>query len=292
MEIISVTNTPVSDLSVTKVHSGNFNVGQDGTYTIAVNNNGPIAEPGPITVTDTLPNGLSYISATGSGWVCSASGQNVSCTRNGSLANGASASAITLTVAVTSPALPSVTNTATVSGTNFDNISANNSNSDTATVTANPAITLSKTSQVISDPVNQQINPIRIPGAIIEYSISASNSGNGAADNNSIVITDPIPNNTALYVNDISGAGTGPIRFVDGVPSSGLSYTYSNLASATDDISFSNDNGTSFNYTPLPNAEGVDALVTHVKMATQGAFQGNSGSGSPNFKMLFRVKVQ
>ena len=126
MEILSVTNTPISDLSVSKIatNTGNFKVGSNNaTYSITVNNAGPNIEPGPINVTDTLPTGLSYVSATGTGWSCSAVSQNVTCTRTGGLAVGSSTLPITLTVAVGAAASPSVNNTAKVAGSNFDNIS-------------------------------------------------------------------------------------------------------------------------------------------------------------------------
>ena len=158
-------------------------------------------------------------------------------------------------------------------------------------VTSYPNITMQKTSSVISDGVNAS-NPKRIPGAIVEYDISATNAGAGAADNNSVIISDAIPANTALYVNDISGAGTGPVRFVDGSPPSGLSYNFISLASTTDTISFSNNGGTSYVYTPTPDANGVDINVTHIKMATTGSFLAGGVSGSPNFQFKFRVKVQ
>ena len=291
-EIISVTNTPVSDLAITKTHSGTFNVGQNGIYTIAVQNNGPNIEPGNIVVTDTLPSGLSYISATGSGWNCSASGQTVTCTRAGNLGVGTSTANITLSVAISSSAAPSVTNTATVSGTNFDNISSNDSDSDTASVVTEPAISLQKTLRTIYDPINGSTNPKAIPGALSEYTLTATNNGTGETDNNSIVLSDAIPANTALYVSDISGAGTGPIRFIDGTPASGLSYNYVSLASNTDDLSFSNDSGATFNYTPTADADGVDSSVTHVKIATQGSFLAKTGANAPNFTFMFRVKVQ
>ena len=175
---------------------------------------------------------------------------------------------------------------------NFDNISGNNSSSDATTVTTTPAISLKKTLQTISDPVNGTNNPKAIPGALSEYTLTATNNGSGATDNNSIVLSDAIPANTALYVNDISGAGTGPVRFVDGTPASGLSYSFAGLGDNTDDLSFSNDGGASFNYTPSADADGVDTAVTHIKMATQGSFSAASGAGSPNFEFIFRVKVQ
>lgn len=290
-EIISITNTPVSDLQITKTHASNFNIGQNGTYTISVHNNGPVNEPGAIVVTDTLPSGLTFVSATGTGWSCSAAGPTVTCSRAGSLAVNHTTANITLTVAISSPASPSVTNTASVSGANFDNISGNDNDSDTVTVTSLPALSLKKTLLTISDPVNGTNNPKSIPGAISEYTLEATNNGAGATDNNSIILSDAIPANTALYVNDISGAGSGPVRFVDGMPASGINYNFVSLSATTDGLSFSNNGGANFNYTPSANADGVDSTVTHVKIATQGSFLASSGAGSPSFKLLFRVKV-
>ncbi len=291
-EIISISNTETSDLGITKTATSSFNVGSNATYQLSVNNAGPNFEPGNITVTDTLPAGLSFVSATGTGWSCSAAGQNVTCTRAGSLAVGATAPPITLTVSVSSAAFPSVSNTASVSGTNFDNVSSNNNSTSTTAVTSSPTITLQKTSRTISDPINGTTNPKAIPGAVSEYNIQATNSGLTAADNNSIVITDAIPANTALYVGDISGAGSGPVRFVDGTPPSGLSYNFVNLASTSDNLSFSNNNGASYTYIPSPDADGVDTNVTHIRVATTGQFLPTGGSGNPSFAILFRVKVQ
>ena len=160
------------------------------------------------------------------------------------------------------------------------------------TALSNPSISLQKTLETISDPVNGGTNPKAIPGALEEYTIGATNSGAGAADSNSIIITDAIPAHTALYVNDISGAGTGPIRFVDGPTPSGLDYDFINLSSSADNLSFSVNGGNSYLYNPIADADGVDTNVTHIRIATTGPFLGNSGSGNPSFKMLFRVKVQ
>jgi uncharacterized repeat protein (TIGR01451 family) len=67
-------------LSITKTHTGNFTQGQQGaTYTLTVSNNsGAATTSGTVTVTDTLPSGLSWVSMTGTGWSC---GANV-CTRS------------------------------------------------------------------------------------------------------------------------------------------------------------------------------------------------------------------
>src|SRR5207247_8502394 len=50
---------PQPDLTLIKSHSGNFSQGQTGaTYTIAVANSGGTATSGTVTMTDTLPAGL------------------------------------------------------------------------------------------------------------------------------------------------------------------------------------------------------------------------------------------
>jgi len=133
-QVFSVRNSPVADLAIIKSHSGDFTVGQQETFALRVNNNGPNDATGTITVTDALPVGLTYVSGTGTGWTCSAAGQNVTCTHSGPLANGAALPDLGLTVAVDAAAVPSVTNTASVSGTLFDNQTTNNNNSDTANV--------------------------------------------------------------------------------------------------------------------------------------------------------------
>jgi len=133
-QVISTTNTPVSDLGITKVRNGALTPGQNANYTLTVTNNGPISEPGQITVTDTLPAQLSYVSTTGTGWSCGAVGQTVTCTRAGSLASGVSAAVITLTVAVAAGASGVITNTATVDGQNFDNVPGNDTATDTYTL--------------------------------------------------------------------------------------------------------------------------------------------------------------
>ena len=67
------------DLAITKSHTGTFQAGERATYAIVVTNNGPTPAPG-VVVTDTLPAGLTYVSATGAGVTCSAVGQVVTCT--------------------------------------------------------------------------------------------------------------------------------------------------------------------------------------------------------------------
>ena len=200
MEVLSVTNTEVADLAISKTHSGNFTVGQNGTFTLDVSNNGPSTASGTITVTDTLPAGLGYVSASGSGWTCGAVGQDVTCTHAGPLANGASLPAITLTVSVASAAAPGVINTATVANGTFDNQAANNSSSDTVVVQQPDLSTSTKT---VVDLNGGDADP----GDTLRYTISIIESNGVAATG--VSVTDNLPaNTTGLAVVSVPGGAT------------------------------------------------------------------------------------
>lgn len=103
------------DLAIAKKLLGAAVSGQPVKYLVSVTNVGTAAMPGPITVTDTLGTGLTYVSATGTGWTCSASGQTVTCTHPGPVPAGGSLPAITVT-AQSDGTTEGVTNCATVKG--------------------------------------------------------------------------------------------------------------------------------------------------------------------------------
>lgn len=149
----------------------------------------------------------------------------------------------------------------------------------------NPLLQVSKTSAVFSDPVNGTAGPKAIPGAFVDYTVSLTNQGIGPVDAGTVEITDPVPANTALYVDTSGGA---PITFSDGSPSSGLTYNY------VTDLRFTDNAGGvgPFDYTPVPDTQGFDPLVTAYRIILGGAMNGNSGSGDPNFNIVFRVRIE
>lgn len=126
------------DLSLTKTFDGDaLQVGSSGTYVLTVTNAGPTADPGPITVTDVLPAGLTFDVASGA--QCAADGQEVTCTLDG-LDVGETVE-IRLTVLVTSAAggaQGAVTNTASVTSAADDSDPENNTGSVTVPVHAKP----------------------------------------------------------------------------------------------------------------------------------------------------------
>ena len=120
-----------ADLSITKTPApGPYGTGQPLTYTIVVSNGGPSTATA-VTVTDVLPAGTTFQSATPGG-ACSGT-TTITCNA-GTLASGASAT-FTLTVTLPSSVGP-VTNTATVTAaaTTIDPNPSNNSASSTVTV--------------------------------------------------------------------------------------------------------------------------------------------------------------
>jgi len=130
----SVTVGLASDLGITKtVNNTNPKYLQKVTFTLTAHNYGPNNATG-VTVTDKLPTGLKFISASGNGKYNSATG----IWTIGNLANGATA-VLKIAVQATSPSKV-LTNIATINGTNYDQNSANNKGS--ASVKVGPAADL------------------------------------------------------------------------------------------------------------------------------------------------------
>jgi uncharacterized protein (TIGR03437 family) len=134
------TTPPQPDLTISKSHSGNFKPGQAGaTYTITVSNAGLAATTGPVSVTDSLPAGLTGTAIGGTGWNCLLA--TLTCARSDALAAAGNYPPILVTVSVAANAPLSVINTATVSGGGDVN-AANNIAHDATAVTTGPVITL------------------------------------------------------------------------------------------------------------------------------------------------------
>jgi uncharacterized repeat protein (TIGR01451 family) len=133
---------PKSDMQVTAAASAGFASGSSATYTLTLDNNGPQSAVGPITVTNTLPAGLTYTSVTGTGsWTCSTAGQVATCTWAGTY-NKNSPTTITIIAFITSAVATSVTNVATVSYPGLDDSNlANNTASTTSAVTVRSVAT-------------------------------------------------------------------------------------------------------------------------------------------------------
>lgn len=137
-------NGRITDLQTTKV-AGILQEASFGTYTITVTNLGPDVSSKTMTITDTLPAGLTYVgfaeNGDNDGWNCGAVGQNVTCTSGTSLTVGDNADFL-LGVQLSAPAIENanVDNTACVAIAtgNFDTNAANDCGLGSATVQGEP----------------------------------------------------------------------------------------------------------------------------------------------------------
>ena len=193
-EDVNVTSRP--DLTISKTHTGNFTRGSTtDAYTITVTNSGPVPTNGTtVTVTDTVPAGLTPTAPTGTtpgGWTCGIALQVVTCTRTDALPAGQSYPVITVTVTVSQTAAGSVTNSVTVSG-GGDNSAANNTATDPTTIISSADLSLTKTADNAAPLINQNVT----------FTITVTNTGP--------------TNTTGVTVRDLLPAG---LSFVSATPS-------------------------------------------------------------------------
>jgi uncharacterized repeat protein (TIGR01451 family) len=135
---VVVANANSADMAIVKTGTPNpVTEGTPLTYTLAVTNNGP-ASATNVTVTDTLPSVVTYLSSTTTQGSCSEAGGTVTCLL-GTMANAATATITILTL----PNAPGVvSNTATVSADQTDPNLTNNTSTQSETITAPTMITL------------------------------------------------------------------------------------------------------------------------------------------------------
>ncbi len=148
-----------------------------------------------------------------------------------------------------------------------------------------PDLLVTKSLQTVSDPVNGGSNPKAIPGASVVYTINVSNQGPGVVDDGTMVITEVVPAGSDLFVD--TGAGD-PVAFTDGPVASGLSYNFAA------DVTFSSQpsGGPPYTYTPTPDANGYDPLVTGVRINPSGPVNAAAGGGFPSFSIVLNVRVE
>ncbi len=174
---IDTTVSPAADLALTKSDAPDpVQAGELLTYTLGVHNAGPQDAPG-VTVTDTLPAGVLFDSATPTQGTCSEASGIVTC-ELGTVANGADAGA---DVKVRPQEGGQITNQATVASGIGDPASADNSASAVTTVAPVADLSLTKTDD--PDPV--------LAGQLLTYTLAVHNAGPSSAAN--VQLTDNLP---------------------------------------------------------------------------------------------------
>lgn len=145
--ITSIVRGVRTDLAITKSLADILETGAEGIYTLTITNNGPDATTAPISVTDTEPVGVDFLSAVAPvGWSCTVNPGSLSCSSNlATLGVGASAT-IELTVDVTGADGYFVTNTASVTAGpfNFDTVPGNNNDTDITEIIGPPVASQEK----------------------------------------------------------------------------------------------------------------------------------------------------
>jgi uncharacterized repeat protein (TIGR01451 family) len=224
--------TPSADISIQKSHlPATLVAGTNVTYTLDVTNAGP-SNAASAVVTDSLPAGLTVVSATGStGWTCTTA---VSCLYP-SLPVGNSTITV---VAKVDPVFAgaSVANTATITSPTADPDSVDRTSLDTAPVTqiADVEVLKSHTGAVIA-------------GTPIAYTITVTNFGPSAT---TATVSDPLPSAltaaswtcvaTAGSICPASGAGTLTNTPVTLGANSKATFTLNATVAATASTAFDN----------------------------------------------------
>lgn len=145
---------------------------------------------------------------------------------------------------------------------------------------ANATLAISKSSELLSDPVTGSAAPFHIPGAIVRYRLDVLNSGSLSVDNNTVFLVDTLPADIRV------GTAASPV-FTQGTPTSGLTFN------AGTDIRYSNAAGApaSFaacTYTPVAP---YDPAVRHICLNPKGTMAGSTGT-PPNFSITFNAEVR
>jgi large repetitive protein len=181
-----------ADLTLTKLHVGTFEAGTNGVYDFTITNNGPSDAAGPLTLTDPLPAGETFVSVS-AGWTCNLVAGSEVCTNPSGLANGAT-DTLSMTVALASSVtVATLTNTATIGSPTSDPAPANNSSTDIAGTTQSADVSIVKllTSSLIA-------------GQNATYSLQVANAGPSDAAA-TLTITDTLPGNETY----VSSTGIG-----------------------------------------------------------------------------------
>jgi hypothetical protein len=144
----------------------------------------------------------------------------------------------------------------------------------------NATLSVMKTSAVVSDPVNNTVNPMNIPGAIVRYSINVSNSGTQTVTSNSIFIVDQLPPQVEV------GTGASP-TFTQGTPTSNLSFN------AANDIRYSNATTAPASFAACTYAPVAtyDPAVRFVCINPKGTMAASSGT-PPNFTISISARLK
>lgn len=151
-----------------------------------------------------------------------------------------------------------------------------------------PSINIS--SRVVSDGVSVS-NPKAIPSAIFEYEMTVANIPTNSTSQDGPVIANPVPDQLSLYVGDIGNYGSGPFIYEAASAGSGFECSFSSLSNMSDCVEFSDNGGSSFDYVPMPDRQGFDSNITHVRFRLKPGLQA-SQTATSTFVLRYRMRME
>ena len=172
------------------------------TYTLNIRNDGPSLAR-QLWVTDVLPAGVAYGSASGSGWSCGYNNGTVNCTRSTLSTGIASSIVITVNAPLTGGL---IVNTASIDAATPDPDPGDNPGSAETLVIATADLALTKS----------VVPTTAVPGQVLTYTLVYTNYGPGAAT--SVLITDVVP----AFLMGVSWTSSG----VAVTPTGGITYAW------------------------------------------------------------------
>jgi uncharacterized repeat protein (TIGR01451 family) len=208
------TIVPEADLSITKSDSADpVSPGDPLTYTLDFTNNGP-SNATAVTVVDTLPGGVTFVSSVPGAPTCTLAGATLTCGIGG-LTAGASGT-VTVNVTVNAGASGMLVNTATVSGAETDPDTNNN--------TASAATAIGRRDGELSHGTDELYDLAALPGPVADEDVFRINQkpyssyevvidatsgdiGNGSGP----VLERLAPDGTTVIQTSVA-IGTGPSR--------------------------------------------------------------------------------
>lgn len=159
-----------------------------------------------------------------------------------------------------------------------------------------PLYTMLKTASVESDPVSGTAtdgipgdHPKAIPNATVLYNVIASNSGTGSSDEDTLVISDMLSDQTDLYLGNLNGFGS-PFIFSDGAGAnaSGLAYEFISRTSTLDEVVFLDEDGDEI--TPAVGVD-YDPNVRGFRVTMLGQFNPGGTGATPTFTLTYRARL-
>jgi len=231
-----------ADLAVTKADDPDpVFAGNTLTYTLQVSNTGPSDATG-VTLTDTLPTGVTFVSADPSQ---GSFDDTTGAWSVGALASGDSAS-LTLVVTVDSSTTGILSNRAIISGDQDDPNTANNTDTEQTTVETSADLAITKS----DDP-----DPVAAAGTLV-YTLTYTNSG--PSDALHVYITDTLDANTMFGGVVSQPAGWTALPPDPGEPNVRIWYADSLAEGASDSIVF----------TVTVNADTIGEVVNRVTISS------------------------